>query len=60
MGRMRVVWIVNLELHGCSPCLCRLRLVSDGFERISFDCVLAHMGFLGSRKLSSCVCHQVG
>jgi hypothetical protein len=25
MGRMRVVWIINSELHGCSPDLCRLR-----------------------------------
>jgi hypothetical protein len=28
MGRLRVVWIVNLELQGGSPRLCRLRPVS--------------------------------
>jgi hypothetical protein len=25
MGWMRVIWIINLEFQGGSPCLCRLR-----------------------------------
>jgi hypothetical protein len=28
MGRLRVVWIVNSELQGGSPHLCRVRSVS--------------------------------
>jgi hypothetical protein len=28
MGRLRIVWIVNLELQGDSHCLCRLRPAS--------------------------------
>jgi hypothetical protein len=32
MGRSRVVWIVNLELQGGSPRLCRLRPASVGSE----------------------------
>jgi hypothetical protein len=30
MGRMRVVWIINSEIHGGSPRLCRLRPRSVG------------------------------
>jgi hypothetical protein len=32
MGILRVVWIINLELQGGSPCLCRLRPASVGSE----------------------------
>jgi hypothetical protein len=32
IGRLRVVWIINSELHGGSPCLCRLRPASVGSE----------------------------
>jgi hypothetical protein len=32
MGRMRVVWIINSELHSGSPRLYRLRPASVGFE----------------------------
>jgi hypothetical protein len=32
MGRLRVIWIVNSELQGGSPRLCRLRPTSVGFE----------------------------
>jgi hypothetical protein len=35
MGRVRVVWTVNFELHGGSPRLCRLRTVSVGPSAIS-------------------------
>jgi hypothetical protein len=28
MGSVRVVWTVDLELHSCSPHLCRLRPAS--------------------------------
>jgi hypothetical protein len=57
MGRMRVVWIINSELHGCSPDLCRLRPTSVGSKWTSFDYVLAHTGvFWGPANLvASCV-----
>jgi hypothetical protein len=32
MGWQCVVWIINSELQGCSPRLCRLRPTSVGFE----------------------------
>jgi hypothetical protein len=32
IGRLRVVWIVNSELHSGSPHLCRLRPTSVGSE----------------------------
>jgi hypothetical protein len=32
MGMLRMVWIINLELQGGSPCLCQLRHASVGFE----------------------------
>jgi hypothetical protein len=32
MGRLRVVWIKNLELQGGGPYQCRLRSASVGFE----------------------------
>jgi hypothetical protein len=32
MGRLRVIWIVNSELQGGSPRLCRLRPTSVGSE----------------------------
>jgi hypothetical protein len=32
MGRLRVVWIVNFELQGGSPHLCRLKPASFGSE----------------------------
>jgi hypothetical protein len=51
-----VVWIINSEQQGGSPHLCRLR--TDHLALVSkFDYVLAHIGFMGSRKLSSVVCH---
>jgi hypothetical protein len=31
-GRLRVVWIINSELQGGSPRLCRLRSASVGSE----------------------------
>jgi hypothetical protein len=42
MGRLRVVWIVNLEFQGGSPRLCWLRPVSIGSEWISNWNVLTH------------------
>jgi hypothetical protein len=32
MGRLRVVWIINSELQGGNPHLCRLKLASVGSE----------------------------
>jgi hypothetical protein len=40
------------ELHGGNPRLCRLR--TDCLATVNkIDYVLTHMGFMGSRKLSS-------
>jgi hypothetical protein len=47
MGMLRVIWIVNLELQGGSPRLCRLRPASVEPDEQSFDYVLAHMRFIG-------------
>jgi hypothetical protein len=32
MGRLRMAWIINSDLQGGSPRLCRLSPVSIGFE----------------------------
>jgi hypothetical protein len=47
MGRMRVVWIVNLEVQGGSPCICQLSSVLVESEQ-AFDFVLTHMGHMKS------------
>jgi hypothetical protein len=39
--------------EGGSRCMCRLRTVSIGPCATSIDDVLVHIGFMGSRKLSS-------
>jgi hypothetical protein len=45
------------ELQGGSPCQCHLRTASVGPCGTSFDYVLTHAGFMGSRKPSSfCNC----
>jgi hypothetical protein len=48
MGRLRVVWIVNLELQGGSPRLCQLRTTSIGSEWTSIWNVLTHTGHMES------------
>jgi hypothetical protein len=56
MGRLRVVWIVNLEIQGGSPRLCRLRPASIGSEWTSIWNVLTHMGHKESLNwVASCV-----
>jgi hypothetical protein len=52
MGKLGVVWIINLELQDGRPRLCRLRTTSVGTECTRFDYVLAHTGFPGVPKLS--------
>jgi hypothetical protein len=52
--------VVNSELQGGRIRLCRLRHASVGSESTSIDNVLAHMGFMGSHKLSSFLCRRVG
>jgi hypothetical protein len=56
MGRLIVVWIVNSELQGGSPCLCRLSPMSVGSEWTSIWNVLMHTGHMGSPNwVASCV-----
>jgi hypothetical protein len=56
MGRLRVVWIVNSELQGGSPRLCRLRPVSVGSEWTSIWNVLTHTRHMESPNwIVSCV-----
>jgi hypothetical protein len=56
MGRLRVIWIVNSELQGGSPRLCRLRPTSVGFEWRSIWNVLAQIGHMESPNwVASCV-----
>jgi hypothetical protein len=55
-GRLRGIWIVNSELHGGIPCLCRLRPASVGSEWASIWNVLTHMGHMESPNwVASCV-----
>jgi hypothetical protein len=43
MERLKVIWIINLELQGGSPHLSQIR--TDRLAPVSkFDYVLAHMG----------------
>jgi hypothetical protein len=52
MGRVRVVYFHIQSSEGGSPRLCRLR--TDRLAPVNeIDYVLAHTGFMGSRKLSS-------
>jgi hypothetical protein len=60
MGRLRVVWIINLELQGGSPRLCRLRPASVGSEWASIWNVLKHTGHMESPILCIFVCRRVG
>jgi hypothetical protein len=46
--------------EGGSSYLCRLRTVSVGAGGTSIDYVLAHVKFMGSRKLSSFGSRRVG
>jgi hypothetical protein len=56
MGRLRVVWIVNSELQGGGPRLCRLRPVSVGSEWTSIWNVLTHTRHMESPNwVVSCV-----
>jgi hypothetical protein len=56
MGRLRMVWIINSELQGGSPRLCRLRLASVGSEWRSIWNVLMHTGHMESPNfVASCV-----
>jgi hypothetical protein len=59
MGKVRVVCFHVRSSEGGSPCLCRVRT-----ERLApmnkIDYVLAHMGFMGSRKLSRFDGYRVG
>jgi hypothetical protein len=48
MGRLRVVWIINLELQGGSPRLCQLRPASVGSEWTNIWNVLTHTGHMES------------
>jgi hypothetical protein len=52
IGRMRVVWIINLELHGGSPHLCRLRPTSIGFVWTSIWNVMMHTGHMESQNIA--------
>jgi hypothetical protein len=55
MGRLRVVWIINLELQGGSPRLSRLR--TDHLALVSkFELCTSAYGINGIPKLSSFVC----
>jgi hypothetical protein len=45
--------MLDSELQGGSPRLCRLRTVSVRPRGTSFDYVLTHAGFMGSDKPSS-------
>jgi hypothetical protein len=50
-GRLRVDCCHSWSFEGGSPYLCRLR--TDRLAPVNkIDYVLAHMGFMGSRKLS--------
>jgi hypothetical protein len=52
MGRLRVVYFHVWSFKGGTPRLCRLR--TDRLAPVNkIDYVLAHMRFMGSRKLSS-------
>jgi hypothetical protein len=53
MKRVRQVCFHVRSSECSSPCMCRLRTVPVGPWGISIDYVLAHMGFMGSRKLST-------
>jgi hypothetical protein len=56
-GRGEVCCHVQIS-EGGSPCLSQLR--TNRLTPVSkFDYVLAHTGFMGSRKYSSFVCHRV-
>jgi hypothetical protein len=56
MRRLRVVWVINSELRGCSPRLCQLRPASGGSERTSILNVLMHMGHMELPNwVASCV-----
>jgi hypothetical protein len=56
MGRLRVIWIKNLELQGGSPLLRRLRPASVGFEWTSFWNAQTHTRHIESPNwVASCV-----
>jgi hypothetical protein len=56
MGRLRVVWIINSELQGGSPRLCRLRSALVGSEWTSIWNILMHTGHMESPNwVASCV-----
>jgi hypothetical protein len=59
MGRVRVIYFHIRSSEGGSPCLCRLRTnrLAPG-KKIEY--VLAHMGFIGSCRLSGFDGHRVG
>jgi hypothetical protein len=52
MGRVRVVYFHVWSSECGSPHLCRLGTMSVGPCGTSIDYILAHTGFMGSRKLS--------
>jgi hypothetical protein len=60
MGSVRVVCFHVQSSEGGSSCLCRLRTMSVGPLGTSIDYILAHMGFMGTHKLSSFDGHRVG
>jgi hypothetical protein len=51
-GRLRVLYFHIRSFEGGSPRLCRLRTNRLALVN-KIDYVLAHLGFMGSRKLSS-------
>jgi hypothetical protein len=56
-GKDESALMLDSELQGGSPHLCRLRTVSVGPCGTRFDYVLTYAGFMGSRKPSSfCNC----
>jgi hypothetical protein len=58
MGKIRVIYFYIRSSEGGSPHLSRLR--TDHLASVSkFDYVLAHLGFMRSRKLSSFDGHRV-
>jgi hypothetical protein len=61
MGRLRVGWIINSELQGGSPRMCRLRSASVGSEWTSIWNVPTHTGHMESPNwVVSCVAEMKG
>jgi hypothetical protein len=53
MGMVRVIYFYIRSFEGGNPHLCQLRTASVGPCGTNIDYILAHMRFMGFRKLSS-------